>query len=106
VDNVVARYRTGSSAFGPLKPETTVQLGGRVSRLDKAWLPGVVSGGADPESGDNAREAATAKVQSLDRLVSLGDIEAEALAIAGVDKASARWALVGNVPALLGLLLM
>src|SRR6266850_2804333 len=105
VDNVVARYRTGTGAFGALKPETTVQLGGRVPRLEKAWLPGVVSGGAEPESGDNAREAAPAKVQSLDRLVSLGDIEAEALAIAGVDKASARWDLVDNVPAILAVVL-
>ena len=106
VDNVVARYRTGTGAFGALKPETTVQLGGRVPRLEKAWLPGIVSGGAEPESGDNAREAAPAKVQSLDRLVSLRDIEAEALAIAGVDKASARWDLLDHVPTLEVIVLM
>lgn len=97
LDNVVAKYRTGTGAFGPLKPETTVQLAGKVNRLDKGWLPGIVSGGADPESGDNAREAAPMSVQSLDRLVSLRDIEAEALAIAGVDKVSASWDLLDNI---------
>jgi len=106
VDNILAKYRTGTGAFGPLKEETTVQLAGRVPRLEKGWLPGIISGGAGPESGDNAREAAPAKVQSLDRLVSLGDIEAEALAIAGVDKASARWDLTDNIPAIQVIVLM
>jgi hypothetical protein len=106
VDNILAKYRTGTGAFGPLKEETTVQLAGRVPRLEKGWLPGIISGGADPESGDNAREAAPAKVQSLDRLVSLRDIEAETLAIAGVDKASARWDLTDNIPTIQVIVLM
>jgi hypothetical protein len=96
--NVVARYRTGIGAYGGLKEETTVQAGDRLDRLDRIQLPGVASGGSEPESGENAREAAPGKIQSLDRLVSLKDFESETLAIAGVSKASAAWGLLDNVP--------
>lgn len=97
--NVVARYRTGVGAHGGIKSETTVQAGDRLDRLDRIELPGVVSGGSEPESGENAREAAPGKIQSLDRLVSLRDFESETLAIAGVSKALAAWGLHDNVPA-------
>jgi hypothetical protein len=98
IGNVVARYRTGVGAHGALKRETTVQAGERLDRLDRIELPSVVSGGSEPESGENAREAAPGKIQSLDRLVSLRDFESETLAIAGVSKASAAWGLHENVP--------
>jgi hypothetical protein len=97
--NVVARYRTGAGAHGGIKSETTVQAGDRLDRLDGIGLPGVVSGGSEPESGENAREAAPGKIQSLDRFVSLRDFESETLAIAGVSKALAAWGLHDNVPA-------
>lgn len=96
--NVVARYRTGVGAHGGIKSETTVQAGDRLDRLDGIGLPGVVSGGSEPESGENAREAAPGKIQSLDRLVSLRDFESETLAIAGVSKVSAAWGLHDNAP--------
>jgi hypothetical protein len=106
--NVVARYRTGTGAFGALKEGATVQAGARLNHLHKIHLPGIVTGGDVPESGENAREAAPGKVQSLGRLVSLQDFEAEALAIAGICKAKARWALHDNdnVPALVLTVLM
>jgi len=99
IKNVVAKYRTGIAAFGALKEGTNANPGGRVDRLSKIRLPGEVSGGEQPESGENAREAAPGKIQSLDRLVSLRDFEMETLAIAGVSRASAAWELVDNVPA-------
>ena len=89
VKNIVAQYRTGTGAYGVLKEETTVQAGGKVKHLDKIKLPGVISGGSEPEHEVNAREAAPGKIQSLDRLVSLKDFESETLGIAGVSKASA-----------------
>jgi len=98
IKNVVAKYRTGIGAYGALKPETKVQASGRLDKLDKIYLPGIVTGGAEPESGDNAREAAPGKIQSLDRLVSLQDFESETLAIPGVSNALAVWELVDNVP--------
>ncbi|NJS42040.1 hypothetical protein HC766_07295 [Candidatus Gracilibacteria bacterium] len=98
VKNIVAKYRTGIGAYGQLKPETKVQASGRLDRLDKIHLPGIVTGGEVPESGENAKEAAPGKIQSLDRLVSLQDFESETLAIPGVSKALASWELVDNIP--------
>lgn len=96
--NVIAKYRTGIGGYGALKSDTKVQASGRLDKLDKIYLPGIVTGGAKPESGENAREAAPGKIQSLDRLVSLQDFESETLAIPGVSKALATWELVDNLP--------
>jgi hypothetical protein len=98
IKNVVAKYRTGTGAYGTLKEETTVQPGDKLDRLDKIQLLDVVSGASEPESGDNAREAAPGKTQSLARLVSLKDFESEALAISGVSKTLATWNLVDSIP--------
>ena len=106
IKNVVAKYRTGIGAYGVLKPETKVQASGRLDKLDKIYLPGIVTGGAEPENGENAREAAPGKIQSLDRLVSLQDFESETLAIPGVDKALAAWELVDNIPSVVLTVLM
>lgn len=97
VDNVRARERTGLGAHGPLKENTKVQAG-RLDRLQAVQLPGVVSGGAEPEGPDVARAAAPGRVQSLGRLVGLSDFESEALAIPGVALATAAWGLVDGVP--------
>jgi hypothetical protein len=98
IKNVVAKYRTGTGAFGELKPQTKVQGGKKLDHLDKIQMPDVAAGGSEPEDGENARDAAPGKIQSLDRLVSLQDFESEALAISGVTKAAATWALVNNNP--------
>jgi hypothetical protein len=66
----------------------------------------VVSGGSGPEDGENARNAAPGKVQSLGRIVSLKDFEAEAAAIPGVSRAAAAWQLVDNTPAVVVTVLM
>jgi hypothetical protein len=99
VKNVTAKYRTGTGVFGPLKPDKKVQGGARLSGLDKIQMPGVSAGGSAPEDGDNAREAAPPKFQSLGRLVSLADFESEALAISGVTRATSSWQIENNVPA-------
>jgi hypothetical protein len=106
VKNVVVRYRTGVGAHGLLQEGATVQAGARLDRLEKIHLSGVVGGGADPESGVKARQAAPGKVQSLDRLVSLQDFESETLAIPGVAKVAARWDLVEQVPTVVLTVLM
>lgn len=98
IKNVVAKYRTGTGAFGELKPQTKVQGGKKLDHLDKIQMPDAAAGGSEPEDGENARDAAPGKIQSLDRLVSLQDFESEALAISGVTKAAATWALVNNNP--------
>ena len=101
VKNVTARYRSGSGAFGPAKAKSTPTAGTRIEGLDRVQLPGIVTGGAEPESADGAREAAPGKVQGLGRLVSLRDFETEVLGIGGVTSAVAAWGLYDGSPTLL-----
>jgi hypothetical protein len=98
VNNVSAIYRIGAGAYGPLKPEAKVQASARLKNLDKIWMPADATGGAPPEDGDNARRAGPGKVQSLGRIVSLRDFEAEAAAIPGVASAAASWQLASDIP--------
>ncbi len=97
-NNVVAGYRTGIGAHGELKEGSKPQATGKLNGLDKVFLPVDVTTGADPESADNARLAAPAKLQSLGRLVSLADYEAETRMLPNVLKASARWAAPEGTP--------
>ena len=56
IGNVVARFRSGLGAYGPLKPGATVEPQGLLNRLDKVLMPQGASGGAGPEeSGRRAR---------------------------------------------------
>jgi predicted phage baseplate assembly protein len=104
-ENVSAVFRTGTGAFGALKEGTKVQ-GGKLEGLDKIQMPDVSSGGSEPEEGDNAKAAAPAKVQSLDRLVGLQDFEFEVAAISGVARTRAAWQLRNNIPAVVITVLM
>jgi predicted phage baseplate assembly protein len=96
--NVVAIFRTGSGSHGPLKADAKPQPAARLPGLDKVFMPEPATGGAAPESEDSARIAAPGRMQSLARMVSLADMEAEALAIAGVLKARAAWSILDAVP--------
>ena len=106
VDNVKAIFRMGSGAFGPLKADSKVQASAKLKNLDKIWMPSGATGGAPAEDGQNAKNAAPGKIQSLGRIVSLKDFESEALAIAGVELASASWQLVDNLPSVVVVVLM
>jgi len=99
--NVLARYRSGAGAQGPLKPDTSPTTASRPPGFDKVTLTGIVSGGAVAEDGEKAREAAPGKVQSLGRLVSIRDYETETLSVPGVVTAAAAWDLYAGVPALI-----
>ena len=98
IKNVVAIYRTGSGAAGVLEDGKKPAATGKLSQLGKVSLPGEVVGGDEAESADNAREAAPGSMQSLGRLVSVADFEAEALAVPGVLKVSAAWAAPSGTP--------
>lgn len=106
VRNVTALYRTGVGAHGPLRPGANVQLADRVAGVKKVVLAGETAGGQPAESAGSAREAAPLRVQSLGRIVSLADYRAEALSIAGVERALAAWRLVDNVPTVVVTVLM
>jgi hypothetical protein len=98
VENVSAVFRSGVGAHGPLKPQASPTPGGRLDGLGTLGMPGVATGGAQPEAEGHAREAAPGRVISLGRLVSLEDYESEALAVPGVSRAQAGWELVENIP--------
>jgi hypothetical protein len=99
--NVVAIYRTGVGAHGPIKPNAAPSTSERPQGFDKVTLAGIVSGGAEPEDGAKAREAAPGKVQSLGRLVSIRDYETETIGVPGVVTAAAAWDLHAGVPAVI-----
>ncbi len=97
-NNVVAIYRTGIGANGGLEQDTKPQATGKLKQLEKAYLPGEVVGGEQTETKATARQAAPAKLQSLDRIVSLADYEAETLALPGVIKVRADLAAPSGSP--------
>ncbi len=105
-NNVTAVFRVGDGAYGPLRQDAKVQASAKLRNLDKIEMPMKAAGGADAEDGNNARRAAPGKVQSLGRIVSLRDFEAEAIAISGVASAAAAWQLVDNAPAVVVTVLM
>ncbi len=100
VQNVTVEYRTGVGALGIVKAGSKPSAGGRLDALDKVQLPGEVTGGAEAEPEDKARETAPAKLQTLGRLVSLKDYESEALATPGVVAAAAAWKIADGNPAI------
>lgn len=104
--NVTANYRMGSGSFGPIKADTKAQASAKLKNLDKILMPSEATGGAPAESGDNARNAAPGKVQSLGRIVSLKDFESEASAVPGVALVSASWQLVDGIPSIVVTVLM
>jgi hypothetical protein len=99
--NVVAVYRTGVAAHGAMKPNATPTSSERPPGFDKVSLAGIVSGGAESENSEKARETAPGKVQSLGRLVSIRDYETETLGVPGVVTAAAAWDLNAGVPAVI-----
>ncbi len=99
VGNVAVTYRSGTGAFGPLKPGATAAAAGKITVLDTISLLDEATVGAPSEDPAKARQSAPGKVQSLGRMVSLRDFETETLAIPGVSAASAAWEIVDNVPA-------
>ncbi len=100
VGNVRARFRSGAGAFGPIKPGAEPSLVQRIDAVDSLALPSAIEGGTAPEAAGVARAAAPLRVQSLDRLVSLADFEAEALGLGGVERARAAWGIVDGLPAI------
>jgi hypothetical protein len=99
-NNVVALQRIGSGANGPLQTGAKPSATGKLAELDKVFMPLPVTVGAPPESPENARDTAPVRLQSLGRLVSLADYEAETRMLPGVLKAGARWDAPEGTPAI------
>jgi len=89
--NVSATYRTGIGATGAPTPDVKPKAAGKLPDIAAIAMPEPATGGAPPESEDNARVAAPGRMQSLGRVVGIADYEAEALSVPGVLKARALW---------------
>lgn len=88
-ENVTARYRTGIGLDGHVREEQISLLLTRSLGLKNVVNPTAPSGGADPESLDDARENAPLTVLTFERIVSLRDFEDYTAAFAGIGKAAA-----------------
>lgn len=89
VENVKGVYRTGIGKPGNVKAEQISLLATKPLGVKGVINPLRASGGADPESRDQARRNAPLAVMALDRLVSVKDYEDFARTYAGIGKASA-----------------
>jgi hypothetical protein len=98
LNNVTAAYRVGQAAYVDLKAGTNPSITSKLDNFDKLYLPAPVTVGAEREDESNARVAAPGKMQSLGRMVSIADIEAEALMLPHVLKVRALWVAPEGVP--------
>ena len=91
VANITAIYRNGIGQPGNVRAGQISQLLSRPLGVKGVNNPQEASGGADPETRDQARKNAPLAVMSLDRLVSVGDYADFTRTFAGIAKAvSAR----------------
>jgi len=91
VENVRAKYRQGLGKGGNVVEGKITQLAARPLSVKEVINPRRASGGADPETRDQARRNAPLAVLALDRLVSTRDYADFARTFGGVGKAfSAR----------------
>jgi len=88
IENVRAKYRSGIGKGGNVKAEQISLLASRPLGVKNVINPLAATGGADPESRDQARRNAPLAVMALDRLVSVQDYEDFTRTFAGIGKAS------------------
>jgi hypothetical protein len=89
VENVTAVYRSGIGKEGNVAAGQLNVLASRPAGVKEVVNPQRASGGADPESRDQARGNVPLAVLALDRLVSVQDYADFARTFAGIGKASA-----------------
>jgi hypothetical protein len=89
--NVRVRYRTGLGLVGNVRAGQLSILLSRPAGLRDGANPLAASGAADPESAEDLRTAAPAKVRSFGRAVSLADLAVLAVETGLAAKARADW---------------
>lgn len=89
-ENLRAEYRQGIGKAGNVAAEQITLLAARPLGVKEVINPRPASGGADPESRDQARKNAPLAVLALDRLVSTPDYGDFARTFGGVGKAFAE----------------
>lgn len=88
-ENLTAHYRSGIGAGGNVAACQISNLGPKPLGVKEVINPMRASGGADPESRDDARSRVPIAVQALDRLVSIEDYSDFTRLFAGIGKAGA-----------------
>lgn len=89
LDNVVATYRSGIGLAGNLAAGKLSLLKTRPLGIQSVTNPLPATGAADPESRDDIRERAPLTIRTLDRVVSLQDVEDYTRTFPGIGKAIA-----------------
>ncbi|HEV2830115.1 MAG TPA: putative baseplate assembly protein [Pyrinomonadaceae bacterium] len=87
LENVRAKYRQGLGKAGNVAAGKITLLAARPLNVKEVINPRKASGGADPETRDQARRNAPLAVLALDRLVSISDYADFARTFGGVGKA-------------------
>jgi hypothetical protein len=93
--NIRAVYRKGIGSPGMVAAGQLSQPIDRPQGLKGATNPDAATGGADPDTADQARSSAPLHVLTLDRVVSLEDYLNFARAFSGIAKALATWTWFG-----------
>lgn len=91
VMNVVARYRKGIGLEGLMKADQLSTPLERPVGLRAVTNPFAADGAADPETRDDARDAAPTTVRTFGRVVSLRDFEWLAMSSGMVSRALVTW---------------
>lgn len=89
-ENVVANYRVGNGPSGNIPAGATLMLRKRSGGVLRVSNPVPATGGIAAEAMSDATAAAQAGLRSLQRVVSLADLEDFALARSGIAKAKVR----------------
>ena len=90
IENVLAEYRAGIGGAGNVKKHQISQLASQPLGVKGVINPLPATGGAGPETRNQARKNLPLSLVALDRLVSVDDYESFARTFAGIGKASAR----------------
>jgi hypothetical protein len=94
--NLRAVYRRGIGASGMVRAGQLSQPIDRPQGLKSVTNPDPATGGADPDSAEDARASAPLHVLTLGRVVSLEDYQNFSRAFAGIEKALATWTWLGR----------
>lgn len=89
-ENITASYRSGIGLDGEVSARSLTLLQTRPPGISGVFNPLPASGGAPPEKLSEARRNAPLTVLTLDRIVSLRDLENFARSFAGIGKAQAE----------------
>jgi predicted phage baseplate assembly protein len=95
-ENVRASYRKGIGVAGNVPARRLTTLLSHPLGVSTSTNPEPATGGADPESLNDARDNAPLRVLTLDRAVSIRDYEDYSRAFAGIAKAHALWIPAGQ----------